>query len=297
MEREIDLHLRLSYDVRALRPWLTLVLLSLLAGDLASENVSLTTYYPAPSGVYAQLISTNNTWLARDAGYLDVATTLIPVAGTKMVVMGGVGVNTTDVSAGGTVGSGFTVNTAGYATGMAIVSGTGAGSQRWAINAAGGGWTMFDGGGGAWNSSMTGLNGNIGIHQPAPIANLDDGGTARFNSNVTFGATAPTASGRGYVFVDNTNTGCVQTSITGDVLGAACGGGQYITAQPGFYIEGWSYFNRGGQVLAQTGAGQATTQVWGLNNCSGGGVGCTGNPTWMTLKKDDSTMALYCCPK
>ncbi|MBI3565797.1 MAG: hypothetical protein HY079_11415, partial [Elusimicrobia bacterium] len=35
--------------------------------ELASESVTLTTYYPAPSGVYTTMITTNNTFLARDA--------------------------------------------------------------------------------------------------------------------------------------------------------------------------------------------------------------------------------------
>jgi len=35
--------------------------------ELASESVTLTTYYPAPSGVYTQMIATGNTYLARDA--------------------------------------------------------------------------------------------------------------------------------------------------------------------------------------------------------------------------------------
>mgnify|MGYP001568016414 CR=1 FL=1 len=43
-------------------------LLALLAPELGSENVTLTTYYPAPSGVYAKMITTDNTFLARDGG-------------------------------------------------------------------------------------------------------------------------------------------------------------------------------------------------------------------------------------
>jgi hypothetical protein len=36
------------------------------ATEVASESVTLTTYYPAPSGVYTQMITTGNTFLARD---------------------------------------------------------------------------------------------------------------------------------------------------------------------------------------------------------------------------------------
>ena len=36
--------------------------------ELDSESVTLSTYYPAPSGVYTQMITTGNTYLARDGG-------------------------------------------------------------------------------------------------------------------------------------------------------------------------------------------------------------------------------------
>jgi hypothetical protein len=61
------------FDGRAeTRSWLVAVLLTACAGNLASENVTLTTYYPAPSGVYGQMITTNNTYLARDGGQVSV---------------------------------------------------------------------------------------------------------------------------------------------------------------------------------------------------------------------------------
>lgn len=41
-------------------------------GFLGSETITLTTYYPAPYGGYVSLLSTNNTFLARDAGNLVV---------------------------------------------------------------------------------------------------------------------------------------------------------------------------------------------------------------------------------
>ncbi len=36
--------------------------------ELDSESVTLSTYYPAPSGVYTNMITTGNTYLARDGG-------------------------------------------------------------------------------------------------------------------------------------------------------------------------------------------------------------------------------------
>ena len=49
---------------------------ALLAGGpgASAENVTLTTYYPAPSGVYTQLIATQNVFLARDGGKVGIGT-------------------------------------------------------------------------------------------------------------------------------------------------------------------------------------------------------------------------------
>ena len=44
------------------------LLLALLAPDLATESVTLTTYYPAPTVFYGQLVSVSNAYLAPDGG-------------------------------------------------------------------------------------------------------------------------------------------------------------------------------------------------------------------------------------
>jgi hypothetical protein len=286
MERCIDIRLRLHYEPRALRPLLAGLFVVLLASDLASENVTLTTYYPAPSGVYTQLITTGNTYAARDAGTLAVGTKT-PNAAYKM-----------DVAGNALLESGY------Y---LAF------GNQSWIDSDQGGAIELGANNG---NANALGATPYIDFHYGIGAAQdfnvrlinnsngllslVGDGyvsGAQQVVGNFNVGAAGPGATGHGYVYIDNTNTGCAATSIAGDVFNTACPAGQYITAQPGFYIESWSYFNRGGQVLAQTIAGNTSTQVWGLDNCSGGGSGCSGNPTWMTLKKDDSVMQLYCCPK
>jgi hypothetical protein len=55
-----------------LRGSLFLALLLLPASEIASENVTMTTYFPAPSGVYNQLITTGNTVLAKDTGAVTI---------------------------------------------------------------------------------------------------------------------------------------------------------------------------------------------------------------------------------
>ena len=76
LKRRLSWHfdLTLDYDPRVGRGLLVIAMLLATAGDLASENVTLTTYYPAPSGVYTQMITTQNTYLARDGGSVGVGT-------------------------------------------------------------------------------------------------------------------------------------------------------------------------------------------------------------------------------
>lgn len=53
---------------------LAAIIVAAMGGALHSESVTLSTYYPAPSGVYTQLIATGNSYLARDSGSLGVGT-------------------------------------------------------------------------------------------------------------------------------------------------------------------------------------------------------------------------------
>lgn len=57
------------------------------AGDLSSESVTLMTYYPAPSGVYARMITTDSTFLARESGEVAIGFA-DPVPGIKLQVVG-----------------------------------------------------------------------------------------------------------------------------------------------------------------------------------------------------------------
>ncbi len=63
---DLTVRLELSFGTRTLRLIMTAMMAALAATEVASENVTLTTYYPAPSGVYTQMITTNNTYLVRD---------------------------------------------------------------------------------------------------------------------------------------------------------------------------------------------------------------------------------------
>lgn len=65
---ELRLQLDIRFSPAALRAGLLVLLLSALSTELSSESVTLTTYYPAPSGVYSRMITTGVTYLARDVG-------------------------------------------------------------------------------------------------------------------------------------------------------------------------------------------------------------------------------------
>lgn len=184
---------------------LVAALLALCAGDINSESVVMTTYYPAPSGVYTQMLTTGNTWLARDGGALAVGTPATLPSGTKMAVVGGrVGIGNTapqsalDVSGGVAVG---------------VYAGNGAGSSPAPAN---------------------GLivSGNVGINVAAPADRLDVAGNAQVTGNLTV-ATGHVEVSNSYVHVNE--SGCSATSGDGTVCP-----GDYATWTPGIYVEGWS---------------------------------------------------------
>ena len=68
----------IRFDMRLGASWKRVMLagVMMLSGvpELGSETVTLSTYYPAPSGVYTNMITTGNTYLARDGGNVGVGT-------------------------------------------------------------------------------------------------------------------------------------------------------------------------------------------------------------------------------
>ncbi len=65
---ELTVRFDLKFGARTVRCLLAACMIAGVATEVASESVTLTTYYPAPSGVYTQMITTSNTYLARDGG-------------------------------------------------------------------------------------------------------------------------------------------------------------------------------------------------------------------------------------
>ncbi len=71
-----DIVIRLDFRLGAgaKRVLLAAVMVLSVVPELNSEAVTLSTYYPAPSGVYTNMITTGNTYLARDGGNVGVGT-------------------------------------------------------------------------------------------------------------------------------------------------------------------------------------------------------------------------------
>ena len=69
---KIQIHLNLSLEKRSLCGLLAGAMALAAVTETGAESVTLTTYYPAPSGVYTQMIVTKNAWLARDGGTVAV---------------------------------------------------------------------------------------------------------------------------------------------------------------------------------------------------------------------------------
>jgi hypothetical protein len=89
-QRTIRLNFDLSfvYGPRTWRVPFVAAMLLCAVGDLNSESVTLSTYYPAPSGVYTNMITTGNTFLARDGGAATKVGLGTITPGAKLAVSG-----------------------------------------------------------------------------------------------------------------------------------------------------------------------------------------------------------------
>ena len=202
--RKINIHFDLALPPQAVTLGFAAAILLAFAPELGSESVNLSNYYPAPSGVYTQMITTQNTFLATTA------------------------------------------------------------------------------------------SSNVGIGTTSPAAKLQiAAGNVILNGNGSGLAFAPSSPQKGYLYIDNTATGC-SLNINPTPNGNACNSAsQYATWTPGLFISGVSYQNRGGNVYANLGGGITTTQVYALN---------TGTKVadWATLTQYHNNIDpgyLYCCPK
>ena len=134
MESDNTINIRLAISRRTALFLLAALFISWRPGFLGSETLTLTTYYPAPYGGYASLLTTGQTFLARDGGNVGIGTA--SPTGKLDIVGGGI-----EMDAGATIHSrgrmhidgeeilyvlnnnGLRVSTAGGGTGEAVIEG------------------------------------------------------------------------------------------------------------------------------------------------------------------------------
>lgn len=84
-EKKLSLTIKLGR--RELVALAALALVAFYPGALSTEQITMTTYYPSPYGVYDQMRSQNNTFLSYASGAVGIGTTS-PAPNTKLHVAG-----------------------------------------------------------------------------------------------------------------------------------------------------------------------------------------------------------------
>jgi hypothetical protein len=266
MRQDIRIHLDLSVPARTLVFLLAAVLLVTVTPELGSENVTLSTYYPAPSGVYNQMITTNNTYLATSGGSVGIGTTS-PVTtdaeglSVKLDVGGGIAIaNNTSL--------GFKYN-----------NGQGTGASYPVIQVDAGNNLHMGDVGNAFNGIQF-HSGGAAQMQLSPQGNLQIGQ----------GSMPASAGQAGYLYINNTATNCQGPFTNNTPGGSVCSQGQYATWTQGLYIEGFSYNNLGYPAQVNVGGAATTNQVWALLPSGNWGPGAL-------EVQPDGGGAVWCCPK
>src|SRR5256885_12404034 len=70
-------------------PILAAMVSSAVVKELGSETLVMTTTYPSPAGIYKTIITTDQTMLARNAGWVGIANTTPPTDPAIKLVLGG----------------------------------------------------------------------------------------------------------------------------------------------------------------------------------------------------------------
>jgi hypothetical protein len=215
---QINLRLELSFSRTMFRNGLAVFFLLAGVPELGSESVTLSTYYPAPSGVYTQMITTDNTWLSRNGGITAVGTTFTAAATSKLTVKGG------NMTVQGEEGGGvlrLRVGNAWNYAGMYADTTSGGAGNDLVLGASSGQVRIGPDGTG---QSLR-VNGALSVYSDATVSG---------NSTTTGFVRASGA------MIPSQSTSCSAVSVTRGAPGpaAACGG--YITTVAGLFSRYYS---------------------------------------------------------
>lgn len=201
---EIKIKFDLSFSRRFMTTAVAAAMMLCAVPELDSESVTLSTYYPAPSGVYTNMITTGNTYLARDGGAVGLGTTAL-VGSSKLTVTGG------------SIAGAYAL-TPQY--------------QGWANYGTGdGGAAIYNDAGTYQGLMVVGNNsGGGGVRRVKVWDELTVNGNEVVTGAATFGGSLKTTAG----------SACADVSYNYPTPGggtvALCGG-QYVTAVDGFYTK------------------------------------------------------------
>ena len=228
---EIKISFDLTFSRRLLTAAGTLAIMFCAVPELESESVTLSTYYPAPSGVYTNMITTGNTYLARD-GFPGVNRIGIGVTNPSVKVEiaqnEALKIGSAYLSSGGDFAHLSTNEYYGYKG-----SGLGSDSNAWRATTAG---ALF---------SINGQTFNFYTHTSAP--NLDDPPDHALTMSLDSVGNLTVVGQISRVDTVNpivSRQGSPDCSTQSHKYGSAsggkftlCGAGQYITLLDGIYTE------------------------------------------------------------
>lgn len=267
----------IRFDMRLGAKWTRVALAGVLmfsvVPELGSESVTLSTYYPAPSGVYTNMIATGNTYLARDSGNVGVGTasptSKLHVNGTA-TISGATAVNAMLSVTPGTPGVAINVaQNSTYRIGNAYLS-SGGNYMHLATNEYYNGSSWIATGGTGALMQMNGQTVTFYTHNGAgshtQTMNISAAGDMSMPSRITISGASADVTGHVIARGQNAcNTSHIRTYATTGTT--SCPGGTYATLQSGV-ISKYVMMPR----YADIGTGLAT--AWMLCCPCPGGAGC-----------------------